>query len=128
MFRGRSDLLLYKALFLNYVLRSSWLIFYVAPIQGSNYCTASTAGLLVDTSYVRTLISRNTHPPFVLAVDDHGEMRVDAQSWAAAAIETKSDEKEISRAIKVCRMNNLVGFLPPLESSCTNLQYYGEPY
>lgn len=34
-------------------------------------------------------------------MDDHGEMRVDAQNWAAAAIETKSDEKEISRAIKV---------------------------
>lgn len=37
-------------------------------------------------------------------VDDHGEMRVDAQSWAAMAIETKSDEKEISRSIKVCRI------------------------
>lgn len=46
------------------------------------------------------------------AVDDHGEMRVDAQSWAAAAIETKSDEKEISRAIKVYRIN-LVRFLAP---------------
>ncbi|CAM9190282.1 unnamed protein product [Ectocarpus sp. 8 AP-2014] len=33
-------------------------------------------------------------------MDDHGEMRVDAQNWAAAAIESKSDEKEISRAIK----------------------------
>lgn len=38
----------------------------------------------------------------LLLVDDHGEMRVDAQNWAAAAIESKKDEKEISRAIKVC--------------------------
>lgn len=36
-------------------------------------------------------------------MDDHGEMRVDAQNWAAAAIETKKDEKEISRAVKVGR-------------------------
>lgn len=45
-------------------------------------------------------------------VDDHGEMRADAQHFAAAAIETKSDEKEISRAIKVLR-SVLIDFLFP---------------
>ena len=34
-------------------------------------------------------------------VDDLGEMRADAQSWAAAAIETQSMEKAISKDIKV---------------------------
>ena len=61
--------------------------------------------------YALNYTSQNTHRPS-FAVDDHGEMRVDAQSWAAAAIETKSDEKEISRTIKVCRMKNIVRFLP----------------
>lgn len=40
-------------------------------------------------------------------MDDHGEMRVDAQNWAAAAIETKKDEKEISRAVKVSRIESM---------------------
>lgn len=47
-----------------------------------------------------------TTPP--LAVDDHGEMRVDAQNWAAVAIETKSDEREISRSIKVTLGGNKI--------------------
>lgn len=46
-----------------------------------------------------------THTFVLPTVDDHGEMRIDAQNWAAAAIESKSDEKEISRAIKVCTVS-----------------------
>lgn len=55
------------------------------------------------------------HTP-LLTVDDHGEMRVDAQNWAAAAIESKSDEKEISRAIKVKQytiFTRILGCTPP---------------
>ncbi|CAM9669936.1 unnamed protein product [Chrysoparadoxa australica] len=33
-------------------------------------------------------------------MDDHGEMRVDAMAWAAAAIETKPFERDISKEIK----------------------------
>lgn len=50
----------------------------------------------------------------VSTVDDHGEMRVDAQNWAAAAIESKSDEKEISRAIKVQSIFGVFGYFPGL--------------
>ncbi|KAG5180947.1 dynein light chain type 1-domain-containing protein [Tribonema minus] len=33
-------------------------------------------------------------------MDDHSEMRTDAQAWAAAAIESHAEEKAISKDIK----------------------------
>lgn len=70
-------------------------------------CTcATTPSSRIATNYLLCSLSiyttaRNGQSTLSLTVDDHGEMRVDAQNWAAAAIESKSDEKEISRAIKV---------------------------